>query len=85
MNIKDPALRRCWIEFEVSSVRGYGVTAIDLADAIAMIQQLPDHVRPTRSTRKVIEDVDVRDLDAGHVVSNMGPPVWRGVWYPNVA
>jgi hypothetical protein len=30
----------------------------------------------------VIEDVDVRELDQGHVVPNMGDPTVRGVWYP---
>jgi len=30
----------------------------------------------------VLEDVDVRDLDQGHVVPNMGDPSTRGVWFP---
>ncbi|MCW2926654.1 MAG: hypothetical protein JWM86_622, partial [Thermoleophilia bacterium] len=32
---------------------------------------------------EVTEDVDVRDLDQGHVIPNMGVVVWRGVWYPS--
>ena len=24
----------------------------------------------------------VRDLDQGHVIPNMAPPDWRGIWYP---
>jgi hypothetical protein len=24
----------------------------------------------------------VRDLDQGHVIPNMAPPNWRGIWYP---
>jgi hypothetical protein len=31
---------------------------------------------------RIIVDVDVRDLDQGHVIPNMGPPNLRGVWYP---
>ena len=30
----------------------------------------------------VIEDVDVRDLDQNHVVPNMDPPNFHGVWFP---
>lgn len=84
MRIKDPTFRRFWIEFEQSSVQGFGVTAIDIADALALIERLPAYLQPTGRTTKVIEDVDIRDLDAGHVVPNMGAPIWRGVWYPNV-
>ena len=31
---------------------------------------------------RVIDDVDVRDLDQRHVVPNMGDPAVRGVWFP---
>ena len=27
-------------------------------------------------------DVNVRELDQGHVIPNMNPPNWRGVWFP---
>jgi hypothetical protein len=30
----------------------------------------------------VVEDVDVSQLDAGHVLPNMGDPTLRGVWFP---
>ena len=33
---------------------------------------------------EVVEDVDVCDLDQGHLVQNMGPVNFRGVWYPNL-
>lgn len=32
----------------------------------------------------VVPDVDVRTLDEGHVIPNMGPPAIRGVWYPKL-
>jgi len=32
--------------------------------------------------RLLIEDVDVSKLDAGHVLPNIDPPVWRGIWFP---
>jgi hypothetical protein len=28
------------------------------------------------------QDVDVQSLDQGHVIPNMHPPNWRGIWYP---
>ena len=31
----------------------------------------------------VIEDVDISALDQKHVIPNMEPPVWRGVWFPS--
>ena len=32
--------------------------------------------------KRMIENVDIRELDQGHVVPNMKPPNWRGVWFP---
>ena len=32
--------------------------------------------------REVLPDVNVADLDQGHVVPNMNPPNWRGIWFP---
>ena len=84
MGVKDTSLRRYWIEFEGSRLRGYGVTAIDLSDGLALIGRLPDGLRPSGAVANVVEDVDVQSLDAGHVLPNMGAPIWRGVWYPNV-
>jgi hypothetical protein len=31
--------------------------------------------------KKCIENIDIRDLDQNHVVLNMNPPVYRGIWY----
>jgi hypothetical protein len=31
---------------------------------------------------EIVADVDVRSLDQGHVIPNMNPPNWRGIWYP---
>jgi len=61
---------------------GCGVTAFDLDDAVALLEQqvfggpLPFPISQTT------EDVDVRTLDQGHVIPNMRPPDRRGVWYP---
>jgi hypothetical protein len=65
-------------------VRRCGVTAYSLEDALALVrQELWRTDEPLPSIREVIEDVDVSTLDPGHVLPNMGPPIWRGVWFPN--
>ncbi len=37
--------------------------------------------RPLPTVNRVIPDVDVSTLGE-HVLSNMEPPIWRGVWFP---
>jgi hypothetical protein len=83
------ALHRYWFEFEAQDERdmrseirlGCGVTAYSVDDAAALLGE-----RVFKSglpkIRRVIEDVDVSKLDAGHVRPNMAPPNWRGIWFP---
>jgi hypothetical protein len=84
-------LRRYWIEFELGEDRarswlshGCGVTAYDQDDALRLVkdEMFPDGQLPPIA--KIIEDVDVSTLDEGHVLLNMNPPVWRGVWFPKL-
>jgi hypothetical protein len=66
---------------------GFGVTAFTLEDALNLIEgfgygrYLPDD----RGSLLVKEQVLATDLDASHVVPNMGPMSSRGLWYPFVA
>lgn len=66
---------------------GFGVTAWSLDDAISIIRALdygrflPDDLGRLR----VIEGINVAELDQAHVVPNMGPINLRGMWYPFVA
>jgi len=97
-------LTRYWITFEYPSVEGdgvvvgllqpigFGVTAFDLEDALAIIRSEffeewfgrfdtyygLDDMPPLR---EVVENVDV-SLLGDPVRSNMHPPNWRGMWYP---
>ncbi len=77
-------LHRYWITLADSgraSPLGYGITAYDEADARSILSFVAfDGEAPEISEVKV--DVDVRDLDQGHVIPNMNPPNWRGIWYP---
>jgi len=85
----DDVLIRFWItvqrETDVPSSTysplGYGVTAFDRDDAIAVLR---DRVFGGRipQVESVAEDVDVSTLDEGHVRPNMETPAFRGVWFP---
>jgi len=82
--------KRFWFEFKIDSVFNYppgiglgcGVTAIDYDDAVKILDQKVFNVIGRPPFKKVIEDVDIRELDQGHVIPNMSPPIYRGIWYP---
>ena len=73
------------IRYWVRTKRGYGigVTAYSRDDAEFLIQQLPSNI--DKEILEIIEDIDIQTLDQGHVIPNMRPPNWRGVWFPNIA
>ena len=61
---------------------GVGVTAYSVEDARTLIAS-----EPTLSSADidgVVENVDIRTLDKGHVIPNMGPPNIRGIWFPSL-
>ena len=74
-------LKRYW--FEVENSLGFGVTAYSLEDAEHLLAEAiySRRAQPLRIV-KIVEGVDIRDLDQGHVIPNMGPPNFRGVWFP---
>jgi hypothetical protein len=78
--LKNPLLHRYW--FPTRRGWGFGVTAYSLDDAKRLLQQIgwSDHVLD--EITGVVEDIDIRTLDADHILPNMGPPNFRGVWYP---
>ena len=64
---------------------GMGVTAYDEADAVKLVRAWFDDMKVAPGT--IITSrvgVDVRTLDRD-VRQHMGPPNWRGVWYPRPA
>jgi len=80
-------LIRYWLEVELPKgmfhTRHFGVTAYSLDDALALLQACAAY--PLRSAPVLVQarpNVDVSTLDPGHVLPNMLPPHWRGVWYP---
>jgi len=93
-------LTRYWITFTYPPVEsegvvvgllqpvGFGVTALDLEDALAIVRagffdrfETYYGLDDMPPVREVVEDVDVSSLD-DLVKAHMHPPNWRGLWYP---
>jgi len=80
-------LTRYWIEFKPNAEpallrMGCGVTALGKSDAITLLQQALETELPP--IERVVENVDIRSLDAGHVLPNMGTTSQRGIWFPKL-
>jgi hypothetical protein len=61
---------------------GFGVTAFSLNDAFQIIQDAGFELPEDKNTLRIRENIKISDLDQRHVVTNMGPIVVRGMWYP---
>ena len=88
--IKNPLLRRFWIEFVRmnsdpamlwSPPSACGVTAYTYGDAISLMHAYFGIDKPLPPIQTVKEDVDVSLLELWP--SFTGVPIWRGVWYPH--
>jgi hypothetical protein len=89
-------LTRFWFEFDRSTdelrrhVDGYGagwgcgVTAYSYEDALNLLRPELFQDEPIPPILRVVENVDVSTLEAGHVRPNMGVCIWRGIWFPNI-
>ena len=75
-------LRRFW--FRVAGAHGFGVTAYSEEEAASMARGAASELGVSFELLEVIPDVDVQTLDAGHVIPNMGPPNFHGVWFPRL-
>jgi hypothetical protein len=61
---------------------GCGVTAYTEEDATSIIKRTYFADLPLPPIRRIVADVDVSQLDQGHVAPNMGSGIWRGIWWP---
>lgn len=82
MIVRNPILRRFW--FETEKGPGIGVTAYDRDDAVSIVREDQIAMAFQPKFQDYVEDVDVRDLDQGRVIPNMGIVVDRGIWFPNL-
>ncbi len=80
--IKNPLLKAYWIESPAIHPPGLGVTAFSRDDAFQLLNASGYALRPDDPSIRVTEGIQVEDLDQNHIVPNMGPIVFRGVWFP---
>jgi len=82
----DRSLRRYWVRLKAGEAGGreveFGVTAYTEADALEILRYLAFSPAGLPELVEIVADVDVRSLDRGHVIPNMNPPNWRGIWDP---
>ncbi len=74
------------IESGISGL-GYGVTALDEADAVSLIQRYfldNNHLKVEKDTITSIQLInDLSEIEQNHVRPNMGNHLRRGIWYPS--
>jgi hypothetical protein len=83
-------LRRFWFDFLIpledaaplGARLGCGVTAYNIDDALHLLETRVFEPQCVPKIKKIIEDVDVSELDPGHIRPNMGDPTVRGIWFP---
>lgn len=80
MKSNNRLLRRFW--FQQAGESGYGVTAYSRDAAAALLMQAGYEI--DLMSVQMIEDIDVSSLDQNHILPNIGPSNFRGVWYPNL-
>lgn len=84
----EKGLMRFWFEFETNFnfppgiVIGCGVTAFSYDDAIKLMDEKIFYNSKRPPFKKIIENVNIYELDQGHVVPNMKPIVNYGIWFP---
>jgi hypothetical protein len=82
-------LTRYWITFTKTVPRlppgvqhGCGVTAQSEEEALAMVRKLVFRGGSLPPIEAIMTDIDISQLDPGHVVPNMGFANRRGIWFP---
>ena len=83
-------MKRFWFEFEISSLEslpfgirtGCGVTAFNEQEAISLIESKIFKSKSMPRIIKIVEDIDISQLDSKHVLLNMSSPANKGIWFP---
>ena len=83
-------MRRFWFEFDENEdfvlptgiKMGCGITALDKDEAKSILQNTVFKGYSEIPIKKIIEDIDIRDLDQNHIIPNMGIVSRKGVWFP---
>lgn len=83
-------LHKYWFQFDLSmsdphplgTLIGCGVTASSKEQALELLRERVFQSPSLPSIKKCIEDVEVSELDAKHILPNLGDPSQRGIWFP---
>ena len=80
-------LKRFWVRFDMFDHPtplnlGCGITAYDIEDVYRILGNKVFYGSEIPNVKEIIEDVDISNMDQGHVSSNMGNHFIRGVWFP---
>jgi hypothetical protein len=80
-------LHRCWLtvsgtNLRPGSDRGVGVTAFTDQDALNILKETFPTDKYSYTVERIEFDIDLGTLDRNHIIPNMHPSVWRGIWYP---
>jgi len=81
---------RYWFEFDFTNysnipygvIMGCGVTGYEYEDAIKILKEKVFVNKELPQIRKVVENINIGELDQNHVIPNMSPPSNRGIWFP---
>jgi hypothetical protein len=83
-------MHKYWFKFSltfkdphpIGTLLGCGVTASTYAEALELLRERTFRSQFLPEIEKCITDVELSDLDAKHVVPNMGDASQRGIWFP---
>jgi hypothetical protein len=83
-------LHKYWFKFNLSmddphpvgTLMGCGVTALSKDDALQMVRERVFRSHTMPSVENCIEDIANSELDAKHVLPNIGDPSRQGIWFP---
>ena len=83
--LSDNRLDTFWITFPDDPIlpSGVGITAYSEEDALSLLaEQGLDRWFDTAATFSIVKGVRPEDLHPTHILPNIGPMQFRGVWYP---
>lgn len=81
-------LIRFWFTFEQSlalppSLKlGCGITGYSYEDALTLLKQKVFKGNEEVNIKECIENINLIHLDSNHILPNILPPNFRGIWYP---
>jgi hypothetical protein len=83
-------MTRYWFEFDFTNyinipygvILGCGVTGHEYEDVIKILKEKVFANKDLPQIKRVVENINLEELDQNHVIPNMLPPSNRGIWFP---